>query len=118
MRYLLLLLALLLGCGAESALAGQVASPIVSISIGELPQEARTTLRLIQRGGPFPYRRDGVVFGNYEQRLPKKPRGSYREYTVPTPGGAGRGARRIIAGESGELYYSDDHYQSFRRIRE
>ena len=84
-----------------------------------LPAEARATLRLIDSGGPYPYRRDGVNFKNLERRLPLKQRGYYREYTVPTPGSRDRGARRIIAGEQppAEFYYTDDHYRSFRRIR-
>ncbi len=88
------------------------------IAVGELPAEARSTIALIRKGGPFPYERDGVVFGNFEKRLPPQPRGYYREYTVRTPGAKNRGARRIVAGRGGELYYTDDHYQSFRRIKE
>lgn len=88
------------------------------VAAADLPPQARETLSLIAAGGPFPYSRDGIVFGNYEKRLPLRNRGYYREYTVPTPGTKGRGARRIIAGESGERYYTDDHYRSFRRIRE
>ena len=110
LRYLLLLLGLAVG-------GGFVAADQTVVRIGELPREARVTLSLIELGGPFPYRRDGAVFGNREQRLPLKARGAYREYTVPTPGVTGRGARRIVLAESGELYYSDDHYRSFRRIR-
>lgn len=81
-----------------------------------LPPEARETLRLIARGGPFPHRQDGSVFGNREGRLPGKPRGYYHEYTVETPGLDHRGARRIVTGgEPPEVYYySDDHYESFR----
>lgn len=109
-------LLMLLFCLAGNCTA--LAAEPLSVSVGELPAEARTILRLIDQGGPFPYRRDGVVFGNREQRLPIKPRGAYREYTVPTPGASGRGARRIVAAESGERYYSADHYRSFRRIRE
>lgn len=98
-----------------------------TVALGDLPAEARFTLRLIQRGGPFPHpHKDGSTFGNFEQRLPQQARGYYREYTVPTPGRHDRGARRIIAGAgrtgdvatSGEYYYSDDHYRSFYRIRE
>lgn len=83
-----------------------------------LPAEARTTLSLIRAGGPYPYARDGVVFGNREGQLPRRARGYYREYTVPTPGARDRGARRIVAGRAGERYYSDDHYRTFRRIIE
>jgi ribonuclease T1 len=89
-----------------------------SVAIADLPAEARATLALIGSRGPFPYARDGVVFGNYERRLPARERGYYREYTVPTPGLAHRGARRIVAGRRGELYYTDDHYRTFRRIVE
>jgi len=95
---------------AEAALA--------EIAAAELPGEARQTISLIRKGGPFPFLRDGVVFGNFEKRLPTRARGYYREYTVRTPGARDRGARRIVAGKGGELYYTDDHYNSFRRITE
>ncbi len=98
--------------------ARETAPRIESISLAELPREARETLLLIERKGPFPYPRDGVVFGNYEKHLPLRQRGYYHEYTVPTPGSRNRGARRIIVGTPDERYYSDDHYRSFRRIRE
>lgn len=94
---------------AEAALA--------EIAAAELPGEARESISLIRKGGPFPFPRDGAVFGNFEKRLPAKARGYYREYTVRTPGARDRGARRIVAGRDGELYYTDDHYQSFKRIR-
>lgn len=81
-----------------------------------LPAEAHATIALIQRGGPFPHRQDGSVFGNREGRLPARPRGWYREYTVATPGLNHRGARRIVTGGQPPQtwYYSDDHYDSFR----
>ena len=88
------------------------------VALAELPPEARQTVLLIRRGGPFPYERDGVVFGNFERLLPIRERGYYREYTVPTPGVKHRGARRVVSGRSGDLYYTDDHYKSVRRIRE
>jgi ribonuclease T1 len=96
------------------------ASPaaIAEIRIDELPREARETIALIRKGGPFPYAKDGAVFGNREGTLPRAKRGYYREYTVKTPRVRTRGARRIVAGASGELYYSDDHYNHFRRVRE
>ncbi len=89
-----------------------------SVRVSELPPEARTTLQLIKQGGPFPYPRDGVVFGNYEHALPQQPRGYYHEYTVKTPGAHNRGARRIVCGIVPECYYSDDHYRTFKRIGE
>ncbi|MGH8159107.1 MAG: ribonuclease domain-containing protein [Rhodanobacter sp.] len=81
-----------------------------------LPPQARDTLALIARGGPFPHSQDGVVFGNYEHLLPEQPRGYYHEYTVETPGAGNRGARRIITGGTPPViyYYTDDHYHSFR----
>lgn len=131
-----LLVALLVSLLAVAALPAraQPASPgspamllaqgpqIDSIAVANLPSEARATLDLIKRGGPFPYSKDGTVFGNREGLLPSKPRGYYTEYTVKTPGAKDRGARRIVAGgdpkQSGEYYYTGDHYRSFMRIRE
>jgi ribonuclease T1 len=87
-----------------------------TIATGDLPSQAITMLRLIDRGGPFPDDRDGIVFENREGLLPDERSGYYHEYTVPTPGATDRGARRIIAGAGGELYWTDDHYRSFERI--
>lgn len=89
---------------------------LADISSKVLPPEARDTLQLIEKGGPYPYDRDGIVFGNFEKRLPIKDRGYYTEFTVKTPGVSHRGARRIVAGKGGERYYSDDHYKTFKRI--
>ncbi len=94
------------------------AAVTTTIAVAELPPEARTTWHLIKQGGPFPYPRDGVVFGNYEHILPQQPRGYYHEYTVKTQGAHNRGARRIVCGIVPECYYSDDHYRTFKRIRE
>ena len=77
-----------------------------------------TVAAAIDAGGPFAYRKDGTVWENREQRLPRTPRGYYREYTVPTPGEDDRGARRIVAGSDGELYYTRDHYRSFQLLRD
>jgi len=84
----------------------------------QLPSEAVETIALIKKGGPYPHQRDGVAFGNREKLLPPRERGWYREYTVRTPGERTRGARRIVAGQDGTLYYTDDHYRSFKRILE
>ena len=93
-----------------------------AVEISFLPKEAQSTLMLIKQGGPFPYEKDGVVFGNFERKLPQQQRGYYHEYTVKTPRARNRGARRIIAGAqsatSGEYYYTDDHYASFKKIRQ
>ena len=94
-----------------------------TVSLSALPVEAQKTQRLIHAGGPFPYSKDGVVFGNRERLLPRRERGFYREYTVPTPGSRDRGARRIVCGGQrpktpDACYYTADHYQTFKRIRE
>lgn len=89
------------------------------ITVGQLPAEARATLALIDQSGPFPYPRDGIVFNNFEKRLPLEPRAYYHEYTVPTPGRHDRGARRIISSGTppAVFYYTDDHYRSFLKIQ-
>ncbi len=87
-----------------------------TITLDRLPRQAIDTLVLIKQGGPFPYRRDGITFENRERRLPSQSKGYYREYTVRTPGSSDRGARRIIAGRSGERFYTPDHYRTFYRI--
>lgn len=121
--------ALLFAAAALFALAGvarDVPPAVAEVRVDELPVEARQTLAQIKRGGPYAYRKDGAVFGNREKRLPAQPRGYYTEYTVKTPYSSDRGARRIVAGRgadrdpatSGEYYYTNDHYNSFRRIRE
>lgn len=94
------------------------ARDIGDVSFAALPLEARETIALIRKGGPFPYAKDGVVFGNREGILPRQKRGYYREYTVKTPHERTRGARRIIWGKGGEFYYTDDHYSHFRRVHE
>jgi ribonuclease T1 len=92
-------------------------APIPTINLSKLPPEAKTTLKLIDKGGPFPYpQKDGSIFSNREGLLPNKPRGYYREYTIPTPGANNRGARRFIVGNQGEIYYTENHYQSFFRV--
>lgn len=89
-----------------------------TVPLSALPREAKATLNLIRAGGPFPFEKDGTTFGNRERLLPLRPRGYYREYTVPTPGLDSRGARRIVTGRVGEYYWTADHYRSFQRIAE
>jgi ribonuclease T1 len=111
------------------SLEAREAPPVAAKSLStvleaDLPKEAKTTLALIAKGGPFPYSKDGVTFSNRERVLPKQSRGYYREYTVKTPGARNRGARRIVCGGTAnadaatrECYYTDDHYATFRRIK-
>lgn len=114
-----ILLGLLCVAPGAQSLADAPARPAIGqVSAAELPAEARQAITLIRKGGPFAHGRDGAAFGNIEKRLPARERGYYREYTVRTPGVKSRGARRIVAGKAGEFYYTDDHYRSFRRIKE
>lgn len=92
-------------------------SDLPVVQVADLPPQAAETLRLIDAGGPFPYDRDGITFENREDLLPDHPEGYYKEYTVETPGSDDRGARRIVAGEGGEFYWTEDHYRSFSRIQ-
>ncbi len=89
-----------------------------TVAVAQLPVQARQTLDAIDRGGPFAYPKDGVVFGNYEKILPLRQRGYYHEYTVKTPYARNRGARRLIAGGNPpqEIFYTDDHYASFKKV--
>jgi guanyl-specific ribonuclease Sa len=106
------------GSSGDSSGAPATAPPAAARYPAFLPPEAISTLQAIERGGPFPYDRDDSVFENREGRLPERPRGYYREYTVETPGSPDRGARRIVSGgEPPEVFfYTRDHYRSFRRV--
>ncbi|HUQ78392.1 MAG TPA: ribonuclease domain-containing protein [Patescibacteria group bacterium] len=92
------------------------ASGLPTIARSTLPVEARSALELIAADGPFPYDQDGSPFQNRERLLPIRPAGTYREYTVETPGSPDRGARRIVIASTGEAYWTPDHYASFARI--
>ncbi|MFI1101560.1 ribonuclease domain-containing protein [Streptomyces melanogenes] len=128
---LLACLALLLaGCGGaskkEAKPSGATASSAAAtpgwakgtptVRASQLPPEAQQTLKLIDQGGPFPYAKDGTVFGNFEKALPQQKRGYYHEYTVTTPKSRDRGARRLVTGQSGEVYYTGDHYKTFKAV--
>lgn len=105
------------GIGAS---AGAVSAGEQTVALSDLPPEGRETYRLVHLGGPFPFEKDGVVFGNRERLLPGKTRGYYREYTVRTPHSRNRGARRLVCGgpstQPETCFYSSDHYASFRKV--
>ncbi|MQA27013.1 MAG: hypothetical protein GEU94_16480 [Micromonosporaceae bacterium] len=92
-------------------------SGLPRVAVGDLPSEARDVLDTIARGGPYEYPQDDQVFFNREGRLPDRDRGYYREYTVRTPGESDRGARRLVVGRDGDVYYTSDHYRTFRQVR-
>jgi ribonuclease T1 len=108
------LIVLVLGGWLVKDLSGGSGPTPHTVALSTLPPEAARTYRLIEAGGPFPYpRQDGTVFDNREATLPRHPSGYYHEYTVPTPGSADRGPRRLITGDGRELYYTGDHYRTF-----
>lgn len=116
-----LAVAAVVGLAGSPSAAAKPAAEMATVSLGELPAEARTTYELIHAGGPFPYQKDGTVFLNRERLLPPQTRGFYREYTVKTPRSRDRGARRIVCGGKpptapAACYYTADHYASFSRI--
>jgi ribonuclease T1 len=113
---------ILLACtNLVQARSPQEVSVQATLLVSELPREGQKTYQTIRKGGPFPYEKDGTIFGNRERLLPREARGFYREYTVRTPGVRHRGARRIVCGglvpaEPKACYYTEDHYASFRLI--
>jgi ribonuclease T1 len=127
-RWMLWCLAALALTGINSAFARDTAPRLGEFPViltADLPREARDTLSLIRKGGPYPYAKDGSIFSNRERILPKQPRGFYHEFTVKTPHARDRGARRIICGGKAgtqqvleTCYYTDDHYASFKKIKE
>ncbi|WNC95131.1 ribonuclease [Paraburkholderia sp. FT54] len=110
------------GSETPAASGAQERSVLAAVTKAQLPGEAAETLRLIKAGGPFPFSEDGVLFRNSAVLLPQHPRGYYHTYTVRTPGSADRGQRRIVCGgprrQTGDCYYTDDYYASFKRIAE
>ncbi|MFI6684373.1 ribonuclease domain-containing protein [Streptomyces sp. NPDC050485] len=123
---------LLVGCGGKDSAKPAGSKPAAAASTpastpawvkgratvpaAQLPPEAQRTLQLIDKGGPFPYSKDGAVFGNFEKALPQEKRGYYHEYTVDTPNSRDRGARRLVTGQGGETYYTGDHYKTFKAV--
>ena len=96
--------------------SGQTAAADLTQFPTDERQAIDATVALLKAGGPFPYSKDGSEFSNREGRLPPQGRGYYREYTVETAGSPDRGARRIVSGRAGEIYYTHDHYQTFIRL--
>ncbi len=113
---------ILMACTAVvQARAPQEVTTETNVLVSDMPREGQKTYQLILQGGPFPYEKDGTVFGNRERLLPRQARGYYREYTVSSPGSRNRGARRIVCGgqeptRPKACFYTQDHYASFRLI--
>jgi ribonuclease T1 len=117
----LLLVVTSVSIGVAQAKGFAAEEVFATIAVQDLPKQGQQVFALIAQGGPFAHDKDGVVFGNREQQLPKHKRGYYREYTVKTSGVRNRGARRIVCGglqvQTPEAcYYTEDHYSSFRKI--
>ena len=59
----------------------------------------------------------GDFFGNYEGLLPKKNGRKYYECDIDFDGGY-RNGKRIIFSNDGLIFYTDNHYESFKEIKE
>ena len=119
LSFLFVFVGLTIGAAQSRSLMSE--ETLAAVSVAELPRQGQQVYALILQGGPFAHDKDGVVFGNREQQLPKHKRGYYREYTVKTPGERHRGAKRIVCGglqvqSPDACYYTEDHYSSFRKI--
>ncbi len=55
----------------------------------------------------------GDRFGNYEGLLPSDKK--YKECDIDYDGGY-RGSKRIIFSDDGDVYYTEDHYQTFEKL--
>lgn len=55
----------------------------------------------------------GDYFGNYEGSLPELSGRTYHECDIDTLGAKSRGAKRIVYSNDGQIYYTEDHYETF-----
>ena len=96
------------------ALGDPVLERQVALVIESMDRTGRPPAGVAQGG-----RRSGKrgVFENAEGRLPREADGYYTETDVWPKGAGGRGARRLIFGRGGEVYYTADHYRTFTRLR-
>lgn len=58
----------------------------------------------------------GDRFGNYEKKLPGKKNRTYYECDIDTLGEKGRGPKRIVYSDDGLIYYTGNHYKSFKKM--
>lgn len=57
----------------------------------------------------------GDYFGNYEGILPDKPGRDYHECDIDYESG-NRNGKRIVYSNDGNIYYTEDHYNSFEHL--
>lgn len=57
----------------------------------------------------------GDRFGNFEGKLPKAGGRQYYECDIDYAGGY-RGAKRIVYSSDGLIFYTDDHYKTFKQL--
>jgi len=92
------------------------ASPVLRQQIDDVADSMITT------GSPPPGVRQGGlpgkpgVYGNKSGALPDQPVGYYHEADV-WPGTGPRGTERIVVGNSGEVWYTPNHYGTLRPLR-
>ena len=58
----------------------------------------------------------GDRFGNYEGLLPEEDGVTYTECDIDTVGAKSRGAKRIVFSNTGNIYYTEDHYETFEQL--
>ncbi len=88
-----------------------------------IPAKVTETLAYIDANNEAPANYvGGRTFKNLEQLLPKNNSSgnkiSYREWDVnPKVQGRNRGAERLVTGNDKSAYFTNDHYNSFKKIR-
>ncbi|MFO0807382.1 MAG: dienelactone hydrolase family protein [Gemmataceae bacterium] len=88
-----------------------------------IPEKVLKILAYVdEHGEAMPNYEGGRTFGNFERRLvlndSQGRRIRYREWDVnPLRPGVNRGAERLVTGSDGSAYFTDDHYNSFKKIR-
>lgn len=105
-----------------------IATEIETVSIDELPKNVQESYKnyteYTTKKGKSPWNNNagpkpgkaGQIWGNEENKLPK---GNYTEYDVNPKTGPRRDGERFIRNDnSGEIYYTADHYNTFLKIGE
>ncbi len=87
-----------------------------AVNYADLPEDVQNTLAKVKSGEKLPYAKDGTIYQNRNEALPKQAANYYREYTVQADPAKGRGTNRLVVGNNGETYYTTNHYGSFKRV--
>jgi len=110
---------------SSAAASAQAATTTAPRQVSGVSQTAWVTLAAVDAGrwppDDAPGTQGGRTFGNHEGRLPATAGGQkvrYQEWDVNRkPDGRGRDAERLVTGSDGSAWYTDDHYETFARMR-